>query len=228
MSMSKSILSLHGSNHKEFKAGVARRVSDAHGEEIPLDELVRNLRTAFVGNYERVTEARFEEVVDIISDQKGSTDDRFTSLITSVNYLKEQHLEFDQSVGTLNERFTELSDRISSEIKSVLQYCHDVALQTRQEAELMTKAAVSNFDNSLHDVSTKTCESLSTLSNNLAMHTADNENKWEEQKAYTHSILEQRIAQWRAEIDDERVGDMNQIASSMVEFGQRLMSVRKH
>ena len=228
MSMSKSILSLHGTNHNEFAAGVARRVSDAQSEEIPLEELVRNLRSAFVGNYERITEARFEEVVDIISDQKGSTDDRFTSLLTSVNYLKEQHLEFDQSVGTLNERFTELSNRISAEIKSVLQYCHDVALQTRQEGEFMTQTAVGDFGNSLRDLSSKTRESLETLSNNLAMHTAEDENKWEQQKTYAHSIVEQRISQWRAEIADERIGDMNHIANSMVEIGQRLMSVRKH
>jgi dsDNA-specific endonuclease/ATPase MutS2 len=228
MSMSKSILSLYGTHHNEFSAGVARRVSDAHIEEVPLEELVRNLRSAFVGNYERITEARFEEVVDIISDQKGSTDDRFTSLLNSVNYLKEQQLEFDQSVGALNERFTELSGRISAEIKSVLQYCHDVALETRQEAQLMTKTAVGDLDDSLHDLSTKTRESLATLSNSLATHTTEDENKWEERKAYTHSILEQRIRQWRAEIEDERVGDMNHIANSMVEFGQRLMSVNKH
>ncbi len=228
MSMSKSILSMHGAHQNEFSNGVARRVSDAHFDEVPLEELVRNLRNAFVGNYQRVTEARFEEVVDIISDQKGSTDNQLTSLLTSVSKLTEHDLEVDQSVSSLNVRLTEFSDRISTEMKSVLQYCHDVALQTRQELELMTQKAVGDFDNSFHDLSTKTHESLASFSYNLDVYKAEDENKWEQRKAYAHSILEQRISQWRAEIDDDRAGDMNKIATNMVEFGQRLLSVRKH
>jgi hypothetical protein len=41
------------------------------------------------------------------------------------------------------------------------------------------------------------------------------------------SALEQRIAQWRAEIDDTRRDDMQEVATSMMDIGQRLMALRQ-
>jgi hypothetical protein len=40
-------------------------------------------------------------------------------------------------------------------------------------------------------------------------------------------ILDQRIAQWRAEMEDDRREDMDNVATSLMEIGQRMMALRK-
>ena len=70
-------------------------------------------------------------------------------------------------------------------------------------------------------------ESLQDLARSLAQHVSDNDVKRQADREQSMTSLEQRIAQWRAEIDDTRRDDMQEVASSMMNIGQRLMTLRK-
>lgn len=207
-----------------FSANTAKRVADASVETVPLEELVKNMRKMFIGQYEEVTEARFGEVVDIISDQKGQADDRFSSLLTSVNHVKEQQLDFDISMGTVNERISKVQENLAHEMKNMMQYCDDMALKIRQEAEFRTNSAFARLENAFGDFSVQSRNGLKSLSDTIGAHITEDDKRWEHHKSSSHTALEQRIAQWRAEIDDARREDMSHVASSMVDIGQRLMS----
>ncbi len=52
----------------------SRRVREAQvppaEQQVPLEELMQTMREAFMGDHERVSEARFAEMVDIMAEQK--------------------------------------------------------------------------------------------------------------------------------------------------------------
>lgn len=216
MSIAAVITNLTTARENRFSANVSKRVVNAYKDTVPLEELVLNLRKAFISQHEQVTEARFEEMIDIVSDQKSEVDDRFNSVAVSLNNIKDQQLDLE---GAIDARLAKLHQELSEEIKTVL--------KSQQESESRTTAAFNNLEKSFEDFSSKSKDSWKSLTDVVSTHIEQDKKDWDASKDYTLSIIEQRIAQWRAEIEDTRREDMNYVANSMVDIGHRLMAMHK-
>jgi hypothetical protein len=228
MSIQSSNSSYTNSRDTAFTANTARRIVEANVEPVPLEELVANLRKAFVGKHEQLCEARFEEMVDILAEHRDEADSRFESLAKSVLHLKDDQCGMDDSLRAMNEKIGTTSERLIEEFKALKKYCDDALVKSRQELEFKIQVASESHQDAIDDLSQSAKRGLLELSGVFFSHVAEDEKKWERERDNSHAILEQRIAQWRAEIEDSRRSDMHEVASSMVGIGHRLMALRKN
>ncbi len=206
MTLSKVVSFLSSSGLTDHKAGPALRVREASKEQVPLEQLVLQMRQAFTAPHERLCEARFEEMLDILDEQKSSTNDELDSLGRRVITL---NTRLDENHNLLSEVF---SDALAKSRDELEQKIGNLSAALRQELEELGK---------------RLQESLQGLAKSLAQHVSDNDAKRQVDREHSMVTLEQRIAQWRAEIDDTRRDDMQEVASSMMHIGQRLMTLRK-
>ena len=206
MTLSKVVSFLSNSTVTESKAGPAFRVREAAREQVPLEQLVQQMRQMFTAPHERLCEARFDEMLDILDEQRSATNDELDSL--------------GRRVITLNTRVDE-NHSMLSEVFS------DALAKSRDDLELKISKLSASLHQELGELDKRLRESLQDLARSLAQHVSDNDAKRQTDREQSMMSLEQRIAQWRAEIDDTRRDDMQEVASSMMNIGQRLMTLRK-
>lgn len=206
MTISKVVSFLSGSGPAEITSHASDRIRLARAEQVPLEQLVMQMRQMFTAPHERLCEARFDEMLDILDEQKSSTNDELDSL--------------GRQIITLNTRLDENHSLLSEVFSEAL-------TKARDELELKIGTMSASLRQELDDLGKRLQDSLQGLAKSLAQHVSDNDAKRQLDREHSTVTLEQRIAQWRAEIDDTRRDDMQEVASSMMHIGQRLMTLRK-
>lgn len=206
MTISKVVSFLSKSGSGPITERTSDRVRQAMAEPVPLDQLVSQLRQMFTAPHERLCEARFDEMLDILGEQKAATDDELESLGRRV-----------LSLGTrLEEDHTLLSEVFS-----------EALAKAKDELETKIDGVADRLRSAVEDMNQKLRASLHELSTSFTAHVVEDEARRDEDRSHVMSALEQRIAQWRAEIDDTRRDDMQEVATSMMDIGQRLMALRQ-
>jgi type I site-specific restriction-modification system R (restriction) subunit len=186
-------------------ARAAERVRQAAVEPEPLEQMVHKLRQMFTGPHERLCEARFDEILDILEEQKSTTDDDLETLA--------------QKISTLNTRLDEDHNHLTD-------FFSDAVAKSRAELEEKIEALTSSLRSAIEELDNRIRGDLREISKSIVAR-AEEAQAWRAQdKQDTLTALEQRIAQWRAESEDQRRGDLEVVASSMMDIGQRLMVMR--
>jgi type I site-specific restriction-modification system R (restriction) subunit len=205
MSISKvvSFLSSAGSTPTTGKA--ATRIRRAVEEPVPLEQLVHKLRQMFTGPHERLCEARFDEILDILDEQKSATED---------------------DLGTLAQRISTLNQRLEEDHNHITDFFSDALAKSRAEFEQKIEALTGTLRNAIEELDERLRGNLRELSKSMTSRVEEEEGRRSQDRQDTLTALEQRIAQWRAESEDQRRGDMEVVASSMMDIGQRLMVLR--
>ena len=207
MAISKVVSLLSNSKHSNMPSGTAEEArSRATEEPLPLDQMVLQLRQMFTAPHERLCEARFDEMLDILDEQKSATEDELDSI---------------------GRRIITLNTKLDNDHTLLSELFGDALTKSRHELELKIEALTTSLRKSLEELEQRLRDGLQDVTRSLAQHVTDNHAKRQLDREQTALTLEQRIAQWRAEIDDTRRGDMQEVASSMVDIGQRLMALRK-
>lgn len=206
MAISKVVSLLSNSKHSNMPPGTADRVRRATEEQLPLDQMVLQLRQMFTAPHERLCEARFDEVLDILDEQKSATEDELDSI---------------------GRRIITLNTRLDNDHNLLSEVFGDALTKSRSELEVKLDALSTSLRKSMGELEQRLKDGLQDVTRSLAQHVSDNDAKRKVDREGTLMTLEQRIAQWRAEIDDTRRDDMQEVASSMVDIGQRLMALRK-
>lgn len=206
MTLSKVVSFLSNSTVTESKVGPAFRVREAAKEQVPLEQLVQQMRQMFTAPHERLCEARFDEMLDILDEQKSVT---------------------DIEVRALGQRITRLDDKVGEDYQLLSEVFRDALAKTRDELESKIDLTSQALRGSIADVDKGLRSSLDALSGSFNAHLAEDEVKRRDDRDQTLMTLEQRIAQWRAEIADSRRDDMEEVASSMMDIGKRLLALRK-
>ena len=199
MSITKVVSFLSGSDAPATSPRAARRIREAAEEPIPLEQLVLQLREMFTARHERICEARFDEMLDILDEQKSGTEIEVKALAQSIALL---------------------DGKVEDDYQLLSEVFRDSLAKTRGELEEKMDSLAKNLRASITDVD-------KALRSSLTSHLADNEVKRQHDRDQTMTTLEQRIAQWRAEIEDLRRDDMEEVASSMMDIGKRLLAIRK-
>ncbi|MBG1231352.1 hypothetical protein [Aestuariivirga litoralis] len=181
------------------------------------------LRDIILGPQVRLNEARFEEMLDILEEQKLGNERRLDFV--------EQHLADSTQHVT---RITSVLEGQDEEL-SFLKQKFDGQMQTlRDEQRQLVQELRDDFGKSIDEIR----ESLNKrmqgteidlrsemleLSGTFVRVVEQNEERWDKERTHSLATLEQRIAQWRAELDDTRRSDMENLAASMMDVGRRLM-----
>lgn len=210
-----------------FTAKTSKRVRDAVLDKEASEKLVAQLREIIVGPHQRLCEARFAEVLDIMSEQKDEADTRFATIETDISQMKASASRMEALFKTFDFRFEALSDKVDDETH-VLQEAYSEAVEKlRGDFELRMQIISDTLQRAIKDLETDMRHGLLDLSGSFVAHIADEDKKFEKERERSLTTLEQRIAQWRAEVEDDRREDMQDVAASLVDIGQRLMALRQ-
>ncbi len=139
-----------------------------------------------------------------------------------------------ERVANLNDDQAELGSRLNAVTMdmdaraSALEQVLDEALGSlRSEMDKKIEVLEAALRNAMAESDNATRQGLGELSGMFEHHLNDEDERWERQRHHSMSTLEQRISQWRAEIDDSRRQDIADVAHSMVDIGNRLMALRR-
>ncbi len=206
MTISKVVSFLSGSQSPVTSPRTAQRIRQAAEEAMPLDQLVYQLRQMFTAPHERLCEARFDEMLDILDEQKSAAQDE---------------------MDNLEKRIAGLNSKLEEDYALLSVVFRDALAKSRDELEQKMEMISQSLHGSIQDLDQGLRGSLGELSQSFSVHVEEDEAKRERDRQHSMTALEQRIAQWRAEIDDMRRDDMGEVASSMMDIGQRLLALRK-
>jgi hypothetical protein len=98
--------------------------------------------------------------------------------------------------------------------------------ELRSDFELKMQMIADTMQECLKELELDTRREIVELSSTLVAHVSTEETRWEKERGNSMLTLEQRIAQWRAEIEDDRKQDMDEMATSLMELGQKMIALR--
>jgi hypothetical protein len=205
-----------------------RRLREALKEAVPSDSLMGQLRDIIIGPQVRLSEARFEEMLDILEEEKTKSGRRLhfveqhlndaTEHVTRITHVLEGQ---DAEISFLKKKFDEQIEALREEQRAMMT---ELRLAVNKTMDDLTQTVGKRMENTELDLRSEMLE----LSGTLVRHVENSEKRWNDERTHSLNTLEQRIAQWRAEIDDTRRGDMEKLASSMMDVGRRLMALQEN
>ncbi len=204
-----------------------RRVRDAlHGAQSN-DVFLNQLRDMLNGPYQRISEARFEEMLDILMEQDDFARSKFSAIEAGLEDVVVETTFLREKYDVLQERINIVVERSEAERSATRAAFEDALAKLREEFEAKSAILSETLKKSMKETEAETRRALAGLSSSVEDNKAESARLYEQAQTSTSHSLEARIAQWRAEIEDERKEDMSEVAAAMMEIGKRILSQRK-
>ena len=205
---------------------MAQRIRDAKREERPLDQMLLQLRQIVAGPTERVFEARIEEVLDILEELKIAGDQKNEAVKVRVEDVATKTARLEQQLLNLDRALLSLSDQVVDGPKQLAEAFGNALDESRSDLETRLNAMSNSMSHAFDGIDGKVTAGLRELSTSLSKHIVEADLKRQRDQEQSRLSLEQRIAQWRAEIEDMRRKDIDEVATSMMDVGERFRSLR--
>ena len=220
---------VNGNAHQPVKnkKGASKRVHEAKVEKHSFETMLGQLREIIIGPHERLCEARFEEMLDILSEQQDANEVRFVGIEDELAVVKAASTRMEKLFNTFDLKIEDLEFKVDDKAREVHEAYGKAITELKGDFSIKLEMIANTLKDCLKDLELDTRKELLELSSTLMAHVTGEEKRWDSQRDETSRILEQRIAQWRAEIEDDRKQDMDQVAVSLVEMGQRMLALRK-
>jgi uncharacterized coiled-coil DUF342 family protein len=225
------VLSFPFGGKKKAQSKNTERVKEALRDTLTAtkggEAVLTQLRDLLVGPHQRLSEARFEELLDILDEQDTFNRGKFAQIEAGLDDVSAEAADLRDKYDTLSNRIEALVQQAEAE-KAATRLAFEEAMgKLRDEFDVKVKILSSTLRESLQDTEDETQRAIRELS--ASVNTSRNESRSLFERAQSASLdsLEQRIAQWRAEIEDERAEDMEKVAASLVDIGKKLLGSRK-
>ncbi len=127
----------------------------------------------------------------------------------------------------LGRRIVSLNTKLDTEHNILTDVLNDALVKSRDQLEQKIGNLSASLFNKLSELDQRLHGALQDVTTSLAQHRSETDTNRHLDREHTAVALEQRIAQWRAEMEDTRHGDMQEVASYMVDVGQKLMALHK-
>jgi hypothetical protein len=203
------------------------RVRAAQNEAHSNDPFLTHMRDVLTGPYQRISEARFEEMLDILMEQDDYARGKFLALESGLQDVAAETSFLKQKYDALSERIEIVADRTEAARAAIFNAFEESMNKLRQEFEAKSTILSETLVKSLKNAEVETRNALSGLSTTVADNKRETERLYAQVQNSTAQSLEARIAQWRAEIEDERKEDMSEVAAALMEIGKRISGARK-
>lgn len=195
------------------------RVRSAMQERGNIDALLTHIRELIVGPTQRLGEARFEELLDILAEQDANVKLKLHTLggevrdtATTSRRLGELCLAMNERLGVVDTKIDATREASNAEIEAALMAINEQIDKKFEELE-------AKMDERLSADARDTRREIEALTAALDTHVTRTEDMFVQAREVSFASIEQRIAQWRAEIADERRQDMDQMTESLVDIG---------
>ncbi len=225
------ILSFPSRGPKKKQGQGALRVKEALRETLTIsrggEAVLSQLRDLLVGPHQRLSEARFEELLDILDEQDTFNRGKFAEIEAGLDDVSAEASDLREKFDGLSTRIETLVQQAEAEKAATRLAFEEAVTKLRDEFDVKVKILSSTLRESLQDTEEETQRAIRELSSSVQTSRAESRNLFEKAQTASLDSLEQRIAQWRAEIEDERAEDMEKVAASLVDIGQKLLNTRK-
>jgi hypothetical protein len=203
------------------------RVRDAQRGSQSNDVFLNYVREMVSEPYQKLSEARFEEMLDILMEQDDFARSKFNALETGLedvvvetNFLREKY-------DALKERIDIVVERSEAERLATRAAFEESLEKLREEFEVKAAILSETLRKSLKHTEDETKRALAGLSTTVQDNKQESARLFELAQSSSLNSLETRIAQWRAEIEDERKEDMGEVAAALMEIGKRMLAQRQ-
>lgn len=216
-----------GSSETKISDRASWRVRQASVEEEPLDQLLLQLRKIVSGPTERVFEARMEEMLDILDEQVRNADFRMDKITGRVDDVAQVTEAVSKNMRQFDGRLAALGEELASGTRQLEDAITQQVSKSHEQLEDQIDSLRSMLLSAMSELESRFNKNVNKISTTVDEHIATGNVEKERQRENVLVAVEQRIAQWRAEIDDTRRDDMKEVATSMMDIGQRLMALRQ-
>ena len=185
------------------------RVQEAIEECKSFDGLLGQFREIIVGPVQRLGEARFEELLEILEEQDDSIKTELESIKSAVNETEAGARRLGELCLQINDRICEVAKKSSSDLEESKIEIKAAMEAINTQLSKVTLELESKLDHRLLALARESKRELNTLSQAHDTHVKETEKMFLEVRDSGVSTIEQRIAQWRAEMADERRDDID-------------------
>ena len=209
---------------KRVREALAEKLSGAgEGGE----ELLNHLRDLVVGPHQRLSEARVEELLDILEEQDDFNRTKLIEIEAGLDDVTSETVDLRQRYDALTGKIEALVQRSDAEKIATRAAFDDAVAKLRDEFDVKVGILAETLKDSLAETETDIQRELTSLSAVVSSNKVESRGLFEQAQTSSLTSLEARIAQWRAEIDDDRKEDMEEVAASLMEIGKRLLKQRQ-
>lgn len=220
-----------GKTSKAAKSPGGKKVREALNETLTAvrggEALISQLREILVGPHQRLSEARFEELLDILEEQDDFNRGKFTEIEAGLDDVASEAADLRDKYDHLTSKIETLTAQAEAEKAATRQAFEDAVGKLRTEFDFKVKILTETLKDSLAETESETQRNLRELTASVKQTQQESRSLFEKAQTSSLDSLEQRIAQWRAEIEDERAEDMEKVAASLVDIGQKLLTTRR-
>lgn len=190
------------------------------------DEILMQLRSLLFGGVYDNTEAQYETLVDVLEEHTHRSTNQLQALEGRVRSLAGENMKLGKDYATLDDAFSQFITRASREREAIRSTFEDAIRNLQAEMDNSVEALTKSAWTRLRDTESVTRRAVNQLSDeagNLRKAALEDARSVHDS---TVGIVEQRIAQWRAEIEDSRKEDSQKMASSILALAD-MLTVRR-
>ena len=190
------------------------------------DVFLNHLREMVSEPYQKLSEARFEEMLDILMEQDDFARSKFTALESGLEDVAVETNFLRENYHALKERIDIVVERSEAERLATRAAFEEALKKLREEFEIKSTILSETLRKSLKHTEDETKRALAGLSTTVLDNKQESARLFELAQTSSLHSLETRIAQWRAEIEDERKEDMGEVAAALMDIGKRMLTQR--
>jgi len=187
------------------------------------EALLNHLRELVVGPHQRLSEARFEELLDILEEQDDFTRMKLFEIEAGLDDVTSEAVDLRQRYDALTSKIDALVQRSDAERTATRNAFDDAVAKLRNEFDVKVGILAETLKDSLAETEMDIQRELNSLTATVSSNKSESRVLFEQVQTSSLTSLETRIAQWRAEIEDDRKEDMEEVAASLMEIGKRLL-----
>lgn len=191
------------------------------------DPFLNYVREMVSEPYQKLSEARFEEMLDILMEQDDFARSKFTALESGLEDVAVETNFLREKYDALKERIDIVMERFEAERVATRAAFEEALEKLREEFDVKASILSETLRKSLQHTEDETKRALAGLSTTVQDNKQESARLFELAQTSSLNSLETRIAQWRAEIEDERKEDMGEVAAALMEIGKRMLTQKR-
>jgi hypothetical protein len=203
-------------------------VASADTQAASAEQLMRQLCDIIMGPQAKMTESRFLETLNILEEQKKTTERRMDKVDRHLAEAADKATIMTLNIEGHDEDIRAIRQRIDSELQVMRDEQKSVMAEMRQGLDLRSRTFFDELTKRSQEFEMIIRSEVAKLSNALAVHVAEEDKRWAEERQTSAEILDQMITELRSERENNRRHDMEQLAGSMMDMGRRLMGGQQH
>lgn len=204
---------------QEHKPEVADASPELDREAQTHDKMLSQLRAIITGPQTQLNETRYEEFINILSEQKQTMETMFSTFDqnfrTAMGQSQAHLMELDQIVAKLGTKIDAEDHATRRTLTQALDKLRDEQVAAVRNLTLATEQHLKELESRFrHD--------HSEFSEKFVAYAQESNKKREEDKSQYFAVLEQSMSAVRAEMMDLRQRDIAEIGNSVTEIGLKL------